>query len=118
LVLITDALSYSAADIFAAGWQDNRLGPILGTAPHTGAGGANVWTHQLLRLWMPDTLGPLPAGADFRVALRRVTRVNDRVGVPLEDLGVRADSVHLLSRRDITEDNQDLLAAAASLLSA
>jgi Peptidase family S41 len=117
-VLITDALSYSAADIFAAGWQDNRLGPILGTVPHTGAGGANVWTHELLRLWMPDTLGPLPAGADFRVALRRVTRVNDRVGVPLEDLGVRADSLHPLSRRDITEDNQDLLAAAASLLSA
>ena len=31
-VLIVDARSYSAADIFAAGWQDNDLGPILGMA--------------------------------------------------------------------------------------
>jgi hypothetical protein len=115
-VLITDALSYSAADIFAAGFQDNLLGPVLGTAAHTGAGGANVWTHDLLRVWLGDTLGELPGGAGFRVALRRVTRVNANVGVPLEDLGVRADAVHELTRRDITERNQDLVAAAAALL--
>ena len=66
---------YSAADIFAAGFQDNGLGPVLGTARHTGAGGANVWTHDLLRVWLGDTLGELPGGAGFRVALRRVTRV-------------------------------------------
>ena len=115
-VLITDALCYSAADLFAAGWQDNGLGPILGTAELTGAGGANVWTHELLRMWLPDTLGELPAGAGFRVALRRATRAGEHVGVPLEDLGVRADAVHLLTRRDITQRNQDLLTAAAALL--
>lgn len=117
-VLITDALCYSAADIFAAGWQDNGLGPILGTAAHTGAGGANVWTHGLLRLWLPELLGRLPGGADFRVALRRATRVGRRIGVPLEDLGVEADSVHPLTKRDITGENRDLLAAAAGLLGA
>ena len=38
------ALTYGAADIFAAGFQDNQLGPILGTSATTGAGDANVWT--------------------------------------------------------------------------
>jgi hypothetical protein len=115
-VLITDALCYSAADIFAAGFQDNGIGPVLGTAVHTGAGGANVWTDELLRLWLPELLGQLPGGAGFRVALRRVTRVRENVGVPLEDLGVRADRVHDLTRRDITERNQDLLGASVEVL--
>lgn len=115
-VLITDALCYSAADIFAAGFQDNGLGRVLGTASHTGAGGANVWTHDLLRLWLGDTLRPLPAGTSFRVALRRVTRIGARVGVPLEDLGVEADRVHAVTRRDLTEGNPDLRAAALALL--
>jgi hypothetical protein len=115
-VLVTDALCYSAADIFAAGFQDNALGPILGTARHTGAGGANVWTHDLLRRWLSDRFEALPASASFRVALRRATRVGDRIGVPLEDLGVEADEVHELTRRDITDRNADLLVAAAGLL--
>ena len=101
-VLIVDARSYSAADIFAAGWQDNELGPILGTAERTGAGGANVWTHELLRLWLPDQLTELPLGAGFRVALRRATRTGANVGVPLEDLGVRADQVHEPTLADVT----------------
>ena len=44
--LIIDALSYSSADIFAAGWVDNAVGPIVGTSATTGAGGANVWTYE------------------------------------------------------------------------
>lgn len=113
-ILITDALCYSAADIFAAGFQDNRLGAVVGTAAHTGAGGANVWTHELLRLWLPDAFAALPARAGFRVALRRATRVNTNVGVPLEDLGVQVEHVHQTTRRDITKHNQDLLAAAVA----
>lgn len=115
-VLITDALSYSAADIFAAGFQDNGLGPVLGTAGRTGAGGANVWTHELLRVWLPELLGELPRGAGFRVALRRATRARGNVDVPLEDLGVQADELHRLTERDVTGHNKDLLAAAAALL--
>jgi hypothetical protein len=89
---------------------------VLGTAEHTGAGGANVWTHELLRLWLPDLLDELPGGAGFRVALRRATRTGASVGVPLEDLGVRADRVHRLTQRDITKHNDDLLASAVELL--
>jgi hypothetical protein len=45
-VLLTDALTYSAADIFAAGFQDNEIGRVIGVDTHTGGGGANVWTHD------------------------------------------------------------------------
>jgi C-terminal processing protease CtpA/Prc len=117
VVLLTDALCYSAADIFAAGFQDNKLGSILGTAAHTGAGGANVWTHDLLRLWLPEEVDQLPAGTGFRVALRRVTRSRNNEGIPLEDLGVEADSIHPLTKRDITDSNYDLISAAARELS-
>lgn len=112
VVLVTDALAYSAADIFAAGFADNRLGPVLGTDPATGAGGANVWTHDLLRSLVPDALRPLPASAGLRVALRRATRAD---GSPLEDLGVVPGTVHRPTRRDL-RDNGDLFDAAAALL--
>ena len=36
VVIITDALCYSATDIFAAGFQDHKIGPILGTGGNTG----------------------------------------------------------------------------------
>ena len=48
VVLITDARCYSTTDIFAAGFQDNKIGVILGVDGNTGAGGANVFTHELL----------------------------------------------------------------------
>ena len=77
VVLVTDALCYSATDIFAAGFQDNRIGPVLGASGNTGAGGANVWDHALLRQLFPgpgSPFGALPKGTSFRVAIRRVTR--------------------------------------------
>jgi hypothetical protein len=119
VVLIVDALTYSAADIFAAGFQDNRLGPILGTSATTGAGGANVWTAAQIAQRLGDTdHGPvLPtAGGSFTVAVRRATRVGDQAGLPLEDIGVIADSVHQLTRADLTDGNRQLLRAAAALL--
>jgi predicted signal transduction protein with EAL and GGDEF domain len=93
-----------------------HLNLAIAHARRTGAGGANVWAHDLLRRWLSDRFEALPVGASFRVALRRVTRAGDRIGVPLEDLGVEADEVHELMRRDITDRNADLLAAAAGLL--
>ncbi|MBD0671081.1 S41 family peptidase [Streptomyces sp. CBMA156] len=131
-VLIVDALTYSAADVFAAGFADNgansgadgpadgeadgRPGPVLGTAASTGAGGANVWTYELLGVWLPELLPALPRGAGFRVALRRATRAGASIGVPLEDFGVAAGPLHRPTRRDVLGHNEDLLAAAAALL--
>jgi Peptidase family S41 len=122
VVLITDARCYSATDIFAAGFQDHAIGPVLGVDDTTGAGGANVWTHGLLRALRdlpPDTATPyaeLPKKTDMRVSIRRTLRVGALSGTPVEDLGVRSDVRHEMTRRDVLEGNVDLLDAAGALL--
>jgi len=123
VVLITDALCYSTTDIFAAGFQDHEIGRVLGVHGNTGAGGANVWGHDLLRQFWNDPDGPLkalPKGAAMRLAIRQSTRVGRRLGVPLEDLGVVPDlpsnPIHRMTRTDIVGDNADLIAAAAAWL--
>ena len=117
VVLVTDALCYSATDIFSAGFQDHRIGKVLGVAGNTGAGGANVLEHaDLLDAWPGGPLAALPAGTRMRVALRRCLRVGDRAGQPVEDLGVVPDDVHQLTRQDLLIGNVDLIEAAAKLL--
>ncbi len=120
VVLITDALCYSATDMFAASFQDHGIGPILGLSENTGAGGANVWSHQLLRqlLPAPSPYAPLPKGADLRVAIRRTVRVGRNAGGIVEDLGIRPDEVHRMTLRDIRGHNEDLIEHAAALLAA
>ncbi|MFC0622873.1 S41 family peptidase [Kribbella deserti] len=125
VVLITDARCYSATDIFAAGFADHRIGKILGVDDNTGAGGANVWTHSLLAALLQQPAPadssspykPLPNGANMRVSIRRTLRVGDLSGTPVEDLGVRPDAVHEVTRDDLLADNTDLLDAAGKLLS-
>ncbi len=123
VVLITDALCYSTTDIFAAGFEDHEIGPILGADGNTGAGGANVWTHDLLQMMFgeptPDPQSPyqpLPKGAGMRVAMRRTLRVGPRAGTPVEDLGVVPDGRHFMTRNDLLHDNVDLINKAASML--
>jgi hypothetical protein len=119
VVLVTDALCYSATDIFAAGFQDHGIGPILGTSRNTGAGGANVWTHELLQQVLPEPDTPfssLPRNSSFRVAIRRTTRVGARSGTPVEDIGVVPDHLHHMTRTDLLNGNKDLIARAAELL--
>jgi hypothetical protein len=119
VVLVTDALCYSTTDIFAAGFQDHQIGVILGVDENTGAGGANVWEYSFISDLFANTRqfpGRLPGDASFRFAVRRVTRVGKNTGVPLEDLGVRPDKLHRITRRDILERNVDLINKAASLL--
>lgn len=125
VVLITDARCYSATDIFAAGFADHEIGVILGIDDNTGAGGANVWTHGLLTelLKQPSPADPatpyqsLPNGANMRVSIRRTLRVGALSGTPVEDLGVRPDVVHKMTRNDLLAGNVDLLDAAGKLLS-
>jgi hypothetical protein len=119
VVLVTDAFCYSTADMFAAGFQDHRVGVILGTHGNTGAGGANVVTHEFLQQLSVAPQNPfaaLPQGSQMRVALRRSTRVGDRSGVPLEDLGVVPDEPYKLTRNDVLDHNADLIAHAAARL--
>jgi hypothetical protein len=118
VLLIVDALSYSATDIFAAGFIDHRIGNVLGTADNTGAGGANVWRHRdLMMLAGGDSpLEPLPRDAEMRVAVRRITRVGQAEGEVLEDLGISLEDRHYMTERDITGNNDDLIARAVRML--
>lgn len=123
VILVTDALCYSTTDIFAAGFQDHKIGDILGVDGNTGAGGANVWKHEFLPEAFagpdPDPASPykpMPNGSALRVALRRTLRVGPNAGVPVEDIGVIPDQPHSITRDDILRDNRDLFAAAAALL--
>ena len=121
VVLITDALCYSTTDIFAAGFQDHSIGPIIGVHNNTGAGGANVWTHDLLRDFLPASMQnspyrPLPNGAGMRVSIRRTMRVLENAGTPVEDLGVKPDHLQPLTRNDILNGNEDMLDFAGSIL--
>ena len=119
VVLITDALAYSATDMFAAGFRDHELGPILGVDDNTGAGGANVWPYSLLTDLLAakePTLEPLPAGCDLRIAMRRTLRSGASAGMPLEYLGVTPDERHYLTRQDVLGRNDDLIEHAAQLM--
>lgn len=121
VVLVVDGLCYSTTDIFAAGFQDHEIGPVLGTDDNTGAGGANVWTHDLLARLLPgNAYEPLPNGAGMRVSMRRSLRVGLRAGTPVEELGVAPDPGHRhrMTRRDLTDGNVDLLERAGELLAA
>jgi C-terminal processing protease CtpA/Prc len=118
VVLLVDALCYSTTDIFAAGFQDHRIGTVIGVHASTGAGGANVWDHGRLRLASGNDPGfeDLPCGTDLRVALRRTLRVKAAAGVPVEEYGITPDEQHRLTRADVLEGNRDLLATAVKAL--
>jgi C-terminal processing protease CtpA/Prc len=118
VMLVTDALCYSATDFFAAGFQDHQIGTVLGVDDNTGAGGANVWDYAtILAEWPDGPFTPLPGGAQFRVALRRSLRVGKRWGgQAVEDLGVIPDVRYRMTRRDLLDNNADLMEKAGELL--
>jgi hypothetical protein len=120
VVLLTDARVYSAADRFAAGFQDQEIGVVLGVDANTGAGGANVWKHaDLIKALSGAADSPyqvLPAGTDITVAIRRTLRVGLNTGVPVEDFGVASNKVHPTTRADILHQGVDLMADAARIL--
>ncbi|HKV40742.1 MAG TPA: S41 family peptidase, partial [Blastocatellia bacterium] len=121
VILITDALCYSTTDMFAAGFQDNEAGKILGTSGNTGAGGANVCTHEDLRRILATDEGTpyrrLPRGSAMRIAIRRSLRAGKHAGKPLEEFGIAPDDLHLMTHRDLLENNVDLINHAGKMLS-
>jgi C-terminal processing protease CtpA/Prc len=120
VVLITDALCYSATDMFAAGFQDNQIGEILGASSNTGAGGANVVKHKDLVRWMKDypdsPYRPLPKRMTMRVSLLRSLRVGRYAERPLEELGVIPDVRHYMTKNDLLNRNEDLINKAVDML--
>jgi hypothetical protein len=108
--------------MFAAGFQDNEIGEVLGTSDNTGAGGAEFWRYQDLvnaskdYPHSPSPFKPLPRGADIVLAVRRSIRVGRHAGRPLEELGIVPDRRHHMTKRDVLNSNDDLIARAARIL--
>ncbi len=119
--LVIDAVSYSATDIFSAGFQDHEIGEIIGVDENTGGGGASRWWHQddlFERLEiLPDMpLKPLPGGAVIAFASMRSTRVGRRAGQALEDLGVTRTVPYRLTKTDIMDWGSNLVQFACNRL--
>jgi hypothetical protein len=121
-ILITDALCYSTTDMFAAGFQDNEVGEILGASGNTGAGGANVVKHKDLVRWMKDfkdtPYKQLPKGIAMRVSLLRSLRVGNNADRPLEELGLKIDERHrhYITKDDLLHESKDLITRAIKML--
>jgi hypothetical protein len=123
VMVVTNALTYSAAEFFAAGFQDHRIGTILGTDNATGAAGAHVKDYDTLRKFFdkaPDSplREALPNQAGMTVALRRSVRVGLHAGDEVEDFGVTPDVLYRMTHKDLLEENADLIEYACSLLAA
>ena len=133
VVLVTNALSYSATEMFAAGFQDHGIGLVLGTDERTGGGGANVITRSTMRRNYEATAKaaavfpgnnrptwPLQEAVsdepDLRVAIRRTKRVKKNDDKPLEGEGVKRDREHRMTLNDLLYANRDLLDTAAGVL--
>jgi C-terminal processing protease CtpA/Prc len=128
VVVIVDAMTFSSAEIFAAGMQDNGLATIVGTTKQSGGGGACVKSLEEIQQGMPgsdDDTGfkpayiPSPKGdASCAIAVYRTLRVGPRAGVVLEDMGVVARREHVcpLTTDDVCGSNQALLSFAARTL--
>ncbi len=120
VLLLLDGLTYSAADFFAAGFEDNEVGTILGVQESSGGGGANRWTHADLLANLAGQPGvplkALPKGARLGVSIRRSLRAGLNSGQPLEDVGVVAKTVHRLTAEDLHNFNFDLLQRACRIL--
>jgi C-terminal processing protease CtpA/Prc len=117
-VAVVDANTYSSGDLFAAGWVDHGVGPLVCVGQATGAGGANVWTSSQLRdaLSGTDHQQPrMPAGTGFTIAFRRAIRSGTGDGIPIEDLGIPGIPYEM-TKKDLMNNNKDLLAFCTRLL--
>ena len=120
VVAVVDANTYSAGDLFAAGFMDNELGTLVTVGHATGAGGANVWGQDIVVAALAGTgfkRKKLPAGITYTVSVRRATRgCGPSVGAPIEDIGVRGHEAYAMTREDLVGGNQDMVNFCAKLL--
>lgn len=120
VVLIIDSLCYSTTDFVAADFQDNGVGIIIGVDPVTGAGGANVWTQELLQIFSTRAglkeVALLPRGAELNLSMRQAIRSLRNDGIPMEGLGVRAEVIYQPTLDDLLHENQNLKEFAVQLL--
>jgi C-terminal processing protease CtpA/Prc len=119
-VAVVDANTYSSGDLFAAGWVDHGVGPLVSVGQATGAGGAYVWTSAQLRDALSATdhqQQRMPAGTGFTLAFRRAIRSGSGDGIPIEDLGIPGIPYEM-TKDDLMRSNKDLLDFCTGLLTA
>jgi hypothetical protein len=119
VVAVVDSTTYSAADLFAAGFADNGIGTVVSVGRATGAGGANVWWADTLNSVLagtPHQLPRLPKGVGFTLSVRRATRVGASEGAPIEDVGIVGHRTYAMTRDDLLHGNSDLLTFCARLI--
>ena len=123
VIVVTSALSYSAAELFAGAFQDHG-GLILGVDETTGGGGAGVREHKVLHKYFIDGKQPSllqdlqtdKGKGGFSVAFRRSKRVGLGAGKEVEDAGIQRDLAYAMTRNDLLNHNADLKMHAAELL--
>lgn len=120
VILLIDGFTYSAADIFTAGFDDNNVGLIVGTTSTTGGGGATVWNFDEFNPFVAKVAGvplePLPPGVRMSIAVQRTTRVLGNIGKPIEDVGVSAHKIIYPTRNDVLNRGEDLVRSVCRLL--
>jgi C-terminal processing protease CtpA/Prc len=119
VIAIVDSTTYSAADLFAAGFADNGIGTVVSVGRATGAGGANVWWADTLNgvlTGTPHKLPLLPKGVGFTMSVRRATRIGASDGAPIEDVGIVGHRTYAMTRDDLLRGNVDLLTFCARLI--
>lgn len=120
-LLLADALSYSACDIFVASFEDHGIGEVLLSGGNTGAGGGSVFDLDGIRTHLNRDGAPLrelPHGMGLHVALRRTLRVRAGAGLEIEERGVgaRRERTHWPTEGDVLREDADLLGHAARML--
>jgi hypothetical protein len=120
VVAVVDANTYSAGDLFAAGFYDNEVGILVTVGEATGAGGANVWWSDQVADAVAGTAferPALPKGIGYSMAARRATRgAGAAAGTAIEDVGVRGHRTYAMTKADLTGSNEDLLAFCGKIL--
>lgn len=106
--VLMNAESYSATDLFTCGMQDIGNGIVFGQDMRTGAGGANVWSYDILEYVAPEYATPLPDGYDFRVSWGQIQRTGKYMDQLIEDEGCHADIDAGLTIDDIRGGNQQV----------
>ena len=59
---------------------------------------------------------PLPRDVTFQLAMRRSVRVGEHQGRPLEELGIKPDVRHYMTKNDLMNRNTDMVRRAAGIL--
>jgi hypothetical protein len=119
VVVIVDGLTYSAAEMLAAGIQDNHLGSVLGIISHkddtggTGGGGANTWHYINFKDFFPTHFTKFDNDfiPQYRIAFRRCERKSSDPNTAslLEGRGVSPDKTYHYTKEDLLSSDSSPL---------